>query len=317
MSMRKKIGLVLKTIVVLISMSFIGIKLYSDTQNNDVFAAFRQINTQRLLLLIPSFVMVFINWGIETYKWQYIIKKIQPLPYKKCIKAVLAGITVAIFTPNRVGEFGGRILALERKNRIAGVFATLLGGYAQLLITLIVGAIAFPIYFKLYPSQFESFTKHNLLFAIAIVVILIALFVFFKIKFFALLFEKFIKNSKKKRFVHFLSEYKSYELLKILFLSLVRYLVFTSQFLLLLYLFGINISFVQGIISIGLVYFLMSIVPVISMFEFGVRGTIAIMVLGIFSTSTLGIIAATLLLYIINLAIPATVGSIALYKLKL
>jgi len=317
MEIGKKIALAIKTIVVVISISFIGSKLYLETQDNNILNAFQQITLLKVLLLVPVFFMVFINWGIETFKWKFIIKKLQYLSYKESIKAVLAGITVAIFTPNRVGEFGGRILALERKNRIAGVFATLLGGYAQLLITLMFGLLALPIYLKSYPSQFELNTNYDLFFYISFVVILIALFVYFKIKFFALLFERYIKNDRKKRFVSFLKEYQTGELLTILLLSLTRYLIFTSQFLLLLYFFGIKIPFFQGIMSIGLVYFIMAIIPVVSLFEFGVRGTVAILVLGAFSTSSISIIAATLLLWIINLALPAAVGSIALYRLKI
>lgn len=316
MALNKKIALLLKSIIVIISISFIGSKLYVESQDNDFLSAFQQINALKLLILFPVLLMTFMNWGIETLKWQFIIKKLQYLPFKKCIKAVLAGITVAIFTPNRVGEFGGRILALDRKNRIAGVFATLLGGYAQLLITLIFGAIAFPIYIKVHSTHFELVVSERILFTISFVVILIGLFVYFKIKFFALWFEKIIKNDKKRRFVSFLKDYKTAELFKILLLSMVRYFVFTSQFLLLLYFFGINIPYFQGIMSISVVYFIMAIIPIVSLFEFGVRGTVAMLVLGAFSTSSLGIISATLLLWIINLAIPATIGSIALYRLK-
>src|SRR3546814_20428702 len=55
----------------------------------------------------------------------------------------MAGLTLAIFTPNRVGEYGGRILYLERGNRVKGAFAMWVGAFSQMLVTNVIRAGAF------------------------------------------------------------------------------------------------------------------------------------------------------------------------------
>ena len=53
------------------------------------------------------------------------------------IKAVFLGITVSIFTPNRVGEFWWPRFCLEKANRIKAILITILGNMGQLLATII------------------------------------------------------------------------------------------------------------------------------------------------------------------------------------
>ena len=80
-------------------------------------------------------------------------------------KAVFLGITVSIFTPNRIGEFGGRIFCLKSADRIKGVIITILGNVAQLLVTIIFGSIAFLFYIKRFDSFFIFHEKYYLFLA--------------------------------------------------------------------------------------------------------------------------------------------------------
>ncbi len=317
MAISKKIYLLGKILVIVLCILFIGYKLWNEAQSNSLFEAFYYIQKNKIWIVVLVSLMTIPNWGIEAIKWKFIIKKLQAISFTSAFKAVLAGITVSIFTPNRVGEFGGRILALDRKNRVAGVFATLLGGYAQFLITLIIGIISLPLYLHKFPSQLPLNIEFPIIFPICIVVIFALLFVYLKIKFFAKFLELLIKNVKKKRFVSFLKDYTPVELLKILIFSLLRFFIFTCQFYLLLNFFGVSLSFFQGLVSISLIYFIMTIIPVISLFEFGIRGSVAILILGVYTPFSLGIISASILLWIINLALPALVGSFLLYRYKI
>ena len=54
-----------------------------------------------------------LNWSIEAIKWRLLIKKMQPITFIEALKGVLSGVAVGTFTPNRIGEFGGRILYLK------------------------------------------------------------------------------------------------------------------------------------------------------------------------------------------------------------
>ncbi len=56
-------------------------------------------------------------------------------------QSYLAGVAFALNTPNRIGEYGGRMLYLEGKNRIQSVSLTVAGSISQLVVTLTMGAV--------------------------------------------------------------------------------------------------------------------------------------------------------------------------------
>ena len=91
-------------------------------------------------------LLMLLNWGIEAYKWQQLVIKITPIRFFRTFKAVWTGVTLGLFTPNRVGEFGGRILYVPRKFRIKAVIVSLIGSFSQNLATIIIGLIGLIIY---------------------------------------------------------------------------------------------------------------------------------------------------------------------------
>ena len=42
-------------------------------------------------------------------------------------------INISTFTPNRIGEYGGRVFCLEKGDRVKGVLITIIGSIAQFL----------------------------------------------------------------------------------------------------------------------------------------------------------------------------------------
>lgn len=317
MAWNKKIALLFKILIIFMSVAYIATKIYKQLYSTNYHNTNATINPSLWWILIIVVGLTFFNWLTESIKWHYLIKKLQNIPIKTCYKGILSGVTVGIITPNRVGEFGGRILILDRKNRISGVFATLLGGYSQLLITFCAGLIGLSFYITQFPNQIPIKFNNTLVFIVSAVVICLSIFVYFKIEIFSMVAEYFMKQERKKRFLYFLREYDTTELLRILGLSFIRYLIFTSQFYLVLHFFNVHIAYGNAIMGISVIYFLLAITPVISLFEFSIRGSIAVLVLGVFSPLTISIISASVLLWFINIAIPALLGSITLFKQKI
>ena len=66
-------------------------------------------------------LFVFVNWGIEARKWQLLMKAVQPMSFITAFKSVLCGVTLSLNTPNRMGEYGGRILFVKEGNRIKAI----------------------------------------------------------------------------------------------------------------------------------------------------------------------------------------------------
>ena len=84
-------------------------------------------------------IFVFVNWGMEARKWQLLMKAIQPISFITAFKSLLCGVTFSLNTPNRIGEYGGRILFVKEGNRIKAITLSIAGGMAQLIITMLMG----------------------------------------------------------------------------------------------------------------------------------------------------------------------------------
>jgi len=115
-----------------------------------------------------------------------------------------------------------------------------------------------------------------------------------------------------KKYTHILRYFdnKSFSyLFRIFLLGVARYVVFASQFYLLIRAFGPPIPIWQAYSGIALTYFLMTFVPLSSLAGLGIRGSTAVFVFSLFTPQTGGIVLAALSLWMVNLAIPAMGGA--------
>ena len=257
-----------------------------------------------------------INWFLEAFKWKMLVNKIEKISILRSYIAVLAGLTVSVFTPNRVGEYFGRVIVLKERHRVGGVVSTIVGSMSQLLITVIMGSLSLIIFISVEELISNSYLQYFVQAGIILLLIGISL-LFFRInKLKNILYKlKYFRKNKTKILV--LKSYKFNVLLKIVALSLLRYFVFTYQFFLLLGMFSVEINYLQALYSISLIYLVSAIIPTFTLAEVGVKGGAAIFFIGMFSSNVLGIVSATLLLWIINVAIPSVLGTFVLSKLKI
>ncbi len=110
---------------------------------SDVYLQLREsVDAQGWWLLGLCVVLMFCNWGTEALKWKLLIQPLLPVRFLRAFKAVWTGVTLGLFTPNRIGEYGGRLLYIPMRFRLSGIVSSLIGSYAQILATLLVGIIA-------------------------------------------------------------------------------------------------------------------------------------------------------------------------------
>ena len=129
-----------------------------------------------------------VNWIFETLKWRVLIEKVEKLSFKKSFAAIIAGVTLSIFTPNRIGEYGGRILFVKAKNNWKSVIATLVGSFSQLLIILSAGMLGFTYFVSNY-FDIESHLLQGVIFIMAALIGLM-LFGFYNIDILIPVFKK-------------------------------------------------------------------------------------------------------------------------------
>lgn len=312
----KILATIFKIAIAVFAFAFIFLQIKEYNNKN---ISFLPKNISDLFYLIVVFFFMFINWAVEALKWQYLINDFEKISFKTSLKAVFSGISFAIFTPNRVGEIAGRSFVLKKENRGKGIVATSVGSMSQMIITVILGVIFGALFLFFYDDKISNISFETLLFVkvISVIILILVLYFFFNLNVFTKFLLKLNFLNKYLETIMVLSSYRKVKLFNVLLFSLLRYIVFLSQFYLLLKMFSVNISFFEASIGIVLTYFISSAIPTFTFAEIGIRGSAAIFFLGMFSNNIEGIISATALLWIINLAIPAIIGSVIFSKIKI
>lgn len=280
------------------------------------------ILTKGLYLLILVVVLMFANWGLEARKWQILIKPLEPVTFFRAFSAVLSGVTISMNTPNRIGEYGGRMLYLENRNKLKSIAATTIGSLSQLIITIVFGIAGLIYYihsFQLIKTDYYFAPNfwEKLLLGLLVVICVFVVILYFRLQIIVAVFEKIRWLRKLKVFVLIITRYSPAKLWHLLLLSGIRYLVFTAQYLILLYALGVTFVWWQGFFMINMIYLVMALVPTIAIAELGLRGQVGIYFLGLLSANTAGIIAGTVAIWVINLILPAVMGSILLLGVKI
>ena len=312
---KKILSYLIKLAVLVLATVFIYKKL-NDNQNLKNFVELingLEVTSVRFSLFCILSLML-LNWFIESIKWKYIIKKVEQVSLWRAIESVFCGLTWAVFTPNRIGEYGGRVFFLSNKKRIEGVVAMSIGHIAQMVLTNFFGAIAF-LWFLYTFKELDTWIFGCIAF---MVIVFCAFFLVFYFHIHWL--DGLIKNiGILKKFSHFskvLDAYGQSELLVIMFYSMCRFIVFTSQYLFVMKLLIPDMAVYQCILLVFILYFVQSALPSLDLLDFGVRGMTATYFFGYITNQEIAVMAAAALIWLVNLIIPAIIGSFFVFKLK-
>lgn len=334
---RKTYNYLIRFLIIFATFGFIYQQVFYKQNLGDLFASFAEgfKNQHFIFTLILIIVLMFVNWATESLKWNLLINKIEKISWTRSFKAVLTGVAVSSFTPNRIGDYFGRVFILEKANRIEGIFITILGSMSQLLVTFTLGTTSVYLMFLAHPETLMDYFSLPvyvydyflwggavLLAGINILVTLL----FLNISWLSTMANHF-KGKLVKRissYIHILSAYTLRELIVVLALSLLRFIIFSVQMYILLRLFGIIIPFFSGMMIIAVIFFMMTMIPTVAITELGIRGSVALFLIGVYfgspmdmpAETNLGILAASSALWIINLAIPALAGAVFVFNLK-
>jgi hypothetical protein len=90
---------------------------------------------------------------------------------------------------------------------------------------------------------------------------------------------------------------------------MLRYLIFSHQYLLLLFIFYPNLHYQQTITAIFSMYLSASIIPTLALFDWAVKGSIAIMLFGFLGFQPEIIMLISMIIWFFNFALPAILGS--------
>ena len=266
--------------------------------------------------------LMFVNWGIESRKWQVLVGSIQKVSFWKAYRAVFAGQALAFNTLNRAGESAGRAIYLEEGNRLRGIVLSLVGSMSQIIVTFFIGLLGL-LYLRFdildnthHLEGLSGFWLDSLIWAITVGIGLFIL-LYFRLSWLIQLLEKIPFIGKHRFFVQKLEDFHWKELTRILILSFCRYVVFVLQYIFLLQVFEVNVNWIEAASMVCVMFLVLAIVPTIALAELGFRGKVSIQLFGLLSSNTVGIVATAAGIWIINLIIPAIAGSLFILGIRL
>jgi uncharacterized membrane protein YbhN (UPF0104 family) len=305
----------IKIAVVVFAFWFIYKKL---TTHNDLKNFLQLINripaAQIITVLGVVFLLMLANWGVEAVKWKRLIQRVEKISLWRSVESVFCGLTWAVFTPNRIGEYGGRVFFLSPKRRIIGVVAMAVGNIAQLVLTNVFGALTVCIFIARYVDVEPVFQL--MILVLAIIFAMFFIIFYFNIAWLNGLLLSIRFTRKYQRFYAILAKYKKEELLRILLLSLLRYSIFTTQYILMfLWLIpGLNIKDILMLVPI--LFFVQSTLPSLDLLDIGIRSVTALFFFKYVTAQNTAVVACIASIWLINIIIPAILGSYFVFKLN-
>jgi hypothetical protein len=271
--------------------------------------------------LYGVFLLMGFNWGIEALKWKISLQNIQRLGWWRAFKAILAGTCIASFTPNRVGEYMGRMIFVDPGNKLRSIAPTILCSMSQTLVTLVLGTLGLYLYARLplgldpdgIGLKADYFPPAIILTALGAVLLGL---VYFRFDPLVNWVNRWLKKKQKK--ITLPEDFKMSTLSRILVLSFLRYGIFIAQYFLLFSLVGIPLTTLHVFTGVSVMFVLMAVVPTLTFLtDLGFRWTAGIYIFMVFTANTTGILAVSLGIWLINLIIPAFVGSLLILRIKL
>lgn len=274
--------------------------------------------SSKIFFLFIPIILIFFNWGFEAWKWKISVANIHRISFWQSFKAVLSGVTFTVTLPNRIGEYLGRVVYLPEGQRLKTISVTLVGSFAQLVTTLMAGAVGLMVLSTELQTRYPQLAAwKNPIFYGLLALIIIMLLIYFNVSGAVNFFNRRIRIKKYLFLVEALSAFHRALLLKILAISIMRYAVFIIQYICLFYFFGVDIGAMTIAWLMTVVFLALAIIPSIPLVELGVRGEVSLQLLGLFSANSLGIGLTTITVWFINLVFPAIIGSLLLVNLRI
>lgn len=266
------------------------------------------------LLIAFALALTPVNWLLEAKKWHLLLKVIEPLPYRTALSSTMTGMAFALVTPNKIGDFAGRILYIKDENKLRAIIATLIDNISQTAITYLAG-IAGLIYLNIvYPGKWQMIAL-----VVAACSAALLLYFYFRIELLANWAENRRWLRKVSVAIRVVKRYRKKSLITMLLLSLLRFSCYSVQFVVFLKVFDLPVGWGSAWLLSCVMFWLITVVPSIFAVDLGVRAYVANLVFvdaGLVENSII-IIASSYIVWLLNWALAAIIGSLLLLTVRI
>jgi hypothetical protein len=302
--------LALKVIILAITFGYIYVKF---TQDNSLlfkdFIANLSFDRRNSLFLLLFIILAAGNWFFEILKWRTATSIVAPISFKIALQQSLSALTVSLATPNRIGDYGAKIMYFPPDKRKQILLLNFFSNAVQMAITCIFGFIG--VLYIVPKFSVEYSTTTIILFLMCILLLGIVAYLFKER-------QLLLKGLSISSVLSYLGKIERSIKMKVGVYAMIRYFIFSFSFYLLLLFFGAEIIFFEAIPLLFSMYLFVSVIPTIFMFDFVVRGGVAVWLFSLVGVSELVILSTVLSMWLLNFVFPAIWGSfyVANYKLE-
>lgn len=309
--MSRRTLLLLRWGVFLLACLFLYVRLSRQHGDLDSAAIFQALREPRTLLVIAvACVLMLLNWGLESRKWRILVSDVERISRWRAFMATLAGTPIGLITPNRVGEFVGRVLFLAPEHRIAASFATAVGSIAQFVVTVVLGLLG--LIALLFSAEHDrSSPAASAWVGLCALVAAVTVLLYFNPDLLRSAIARVPVIKRWERHAAVLERFGNRMLTRVLLISAGRYVVFSAQFALLLGALA-DVAVVDALIAIPAVFLVSTLIPTVMLTELGVRGSVAVAFFAVSAANEQGVFMASTVLWLINLGLPAMAGGVIL-----
>ena len=308
----ERVNLVNKTTLIIIAKILIaGGLLYFLIQWVEYDKIVYALSNANLYVIGVVVLLGIINIYLQYAKWNLTSREVLKVNDKlKSIRSLFYGFSAGIITPLRIGEYFGRGIEFKDRSLLQVTLATLVDKFFPLIIVAFIGSISSLLFIYFYYQV-------SLYIVIALFIIIFTLFYIFILlilsnKFWdTVLFSRIKSSQKLKTFFDRLKVFQNLDkkyFYKMFLISFLFYSCFLIQYGLLVTAFSNHYNFLNYLWAANLIMFTKTIIPPVSMGELGIREGASVYFLTQMGESSSVAFNASILLFIINLLIPALIG---------
>lgn len=256
-----------------------------------------------------------VNWLLESIKWKTILRPNLKISTLEAWQAVMTGYTLGLITPAKVGDYLGRVTQFKGQS-LTALAATFHSSLWQNLTNLIGGVLGMVFLVFTFDNEYLKL----ILLPAGLLLLLLSTFLIYADgrKNLTTWAFKFVKKHLKfiplrEELVH---QFPAYDPYKALIYSLLRYLVYVTQYYICAISLGINTDFVTLFSIICSALMIQSMVPLPFVAGLLSRAQINILIWGLIGVSIQTAVIISIFIWVINIVLPALLGMNYVYRKK-
>ncbi|HMU68668.1 MAG TPA: hypothetical protein PKC38_01600, partial [Chitinophagales bacterium] len=152
---------------------------------------------------------------------------------------------------------------------------------------------------------------------VAVIAVILLLLAYYNLDVMVNLFRKAKFLKRIYPYTTVLGDYSANDLSRLLLLAFLRYSVYAAQYLILLNVFGAELSVMTGLAAIAVIFLAQTVVPSFAIADLLTRLPVAALILSKCDVSLQISLAATTSIWILNLIIPAIAGYIFIIRFNI